>query len=98
MVIDNIFVVLADFIKQDLLGGSIIGYTLFALFLVGFLFVIMLSIRIPPKLGLLLISPAIIGIFTGLVNLTWVVVVLLIFIFIIMAFMSIRWFGGERVG
>ncbi len=96
MVIDNIFVTLADFIKQDILGGSVIGYTLFAIFLIGALFVILLTLRVPPKLGLVLISPAIIGVFTGLVNLTWVVVVLLIFIFIIMAGMALKYYGGER--
>ena len=101
MVVDNIFVTLADFIKQDMLGGSVIGYTLFALFLVGILFLILLTLRVPPKMGLLVISPALIGIFMGignsyLVNLKWVGVVLLVFIFIIMAFMAMRFFGGER--
>jgi len=96
MTLDNVFVVIADFIKQDLLGGSIIGYTLFALFIVGVLFFILMTLRVPPKMGLLLISPAIIGVFSGLVNMTWIIVVLLVIIAIILAIMALRWYGGER--
>ena len=96
MAVDNIFVTLADFIKQELLGGSVIGYTLFAIFIVALLFIFFLLLRIPPKFSLLLISPAIIGVFTGLVNLTWIVVVLLVLIFATMGILALRWWGGER--
>ncbi len=96
MTLDNVFVTLADFIIQDLLGGSVIGYTLFALFITAVLFVILMTLRVPPKMGLLIISPAIIGVFSGLVNITWIIVVLLIIIAIILAIMALRWYGGER--
>jgi len=82
MAIDNIFSIVGDFLRENVFGGDTLGYTLFAIFLIAMLFFFLLYLDIPSGLSLIILSPAIVGIFTDYIDKVWIVALMLIAILI----------------